>query len=108
LWVPRKSVAAVPRDDYDKHHNAPNQAIEAQYRCASCGDLRCCTSPVKKDQRLCMNCRGTQLETDERESLMWCQYRECRHCPEHLRDVEDLINLVSRLNTSSERVRRAY
>ena len=108
LWVPRKSVAAVPLDDYDKHHNVPAQSVEARYRCTSCGDLRCCTSSVSKDQRLCMNCKGTQLETDERESLTWCQYRECRNCPEHLRDLEDYINLVSRLNSSSERVRRAY
>lgn len=108
LWLGRGSIAAVPLDDFDKHEGVAIETVEARYRCSSCGDLRCCTAPVGRDQRLCMNCRGTQLESDTRPSLKWCQYRECRHCPEHLRDVEDYVNLVSRLNTSSERVHRAY
>jgi hypothetical protein len=53
-----------------------------------------------------MNCRATQLETDERPSLHWCRYRECRNCPEYLLSDADRVNLVSRLNCSSEHVRR--
>lgn len=108
LWLGRGAIAAVPLDDFDHHEGVSHETVEARYRCASCGSIRCCTTDIGRGQRLCMNCKGTQIESNDRPSLGWCQYRECRKCPEHLRDVEDLINLVSRLNTTSERVNRAY
>jgi hypothetical protein len=108
LWRGRGSIAAVPLDELDTKQGVPLETVEARYRCASCGQLRCCSAPAGREQRLCMSCRGTQLESERRPSLKWCLYRECGKCPEHLRDTEDYVNLVSRLNTTSERVRRVY
>ena len=102
IWDDRKHMQTVPLDEVDRHDPQRSQTIEGRYRCRSCGQIRCCTTTKGgTNERLCMNCRGTQLESAERRSLKWCQYRECRRCPEHLRNEEDLINLVSRLNLAS-------
>ncbi len=106
IWSDRQKIRAVPLDDLDKHLTVPLQTIEARYKCQSCGHLRSCTAAAAKE-RLCMNCRGTQLESDERPSLNWCRYRECRACPQYLRTNDDLVNLRSSLNYSSDRVRRS-
>ena len=105
LWTDRKKMRTVPLDELDQRLGVPAATTQAKHRCRGCGHVRCCSSGGPAD-RLCMNCRGTQLETGERASLDWCRYRECKNCPEHLRNVEDLINLVSRLNSSSDRVHR--
>lgn len=105
LWTDRKKMRTVPLDELDQHLGISAQDAEAKYRCKSCSRVMCCTTGSPHD-RLCMNCRGTQLEHGDRPSLGWCRYRECRNCPEHLRNGDDLFNLLSRLNTSSERVRR--
>jgi hypothetical protein len=108
VWDGRKDVHIVPLNDVDKHEGASEQTIDRKYRCQSCGQIRCCTAMKgSTNERLCMSCRGTQLESGYRPSLKLCQYRECRRCPSHLRNEEDFINLVSRLNVSSDRVARS-
>ena len=109
IWTDRKQMHVVPLTDVDKHQGADATTIEAKYRCRSCDQIRCCTMSKGRagNDRLCMNCHGTQLESGERSSFDFCQRRECRNCPEYLRSDEERINLVSRLNLSSDRVRRA-
>src|SRR5579859_4584783 len=106
LWVDRKDMRVVPLDDLDQHLRVAPQTIEARYRCKSCGQLRCCTTEKGSRDRLCMSCRATQLESGDRQSFLWCQYSECRNCPEYLRSPEDLINRISQLNYQSGRVQR--
>jgi len=100
LWAGRAKMRTVPLDELEKHMGVAPAVVEQRYRCASCGNIRCCISGGSQD-RLCMNCRGVQLETESRPSLEWCRYRECRNCPEHLRNAEDLLNLANRLNTNT-------
>jgi hypothetical protein len=108
LWTDRKEMHIVPLHEVDRNLGVAPAMIEAKYRCRSCDQIRCCTTNKggTTNDRLCMSCRGTQLESGERKSFHLCQRRECRNCPDHLRNDEERITLISRLNLSSERVRR--
>jgi hypothetical protein len=107
VWTNKTDMHIVPLTDVDKGLGVAPQLIDAKYRCRSCDQLRCCTTTKgSTNDRLCMSCRGTQLESNERPSLQLCLRRECRNCPEHLPNPVDYINLVTRLNLSSDRVRR--
>jgi hypothetical protein len=104
VWDDRRNMQAVPLDDVARHTGVEKGTIDAQFRCHSCGQVRCCTTAKDgRNERLCMSCRGVQLERDDRPSLRLCQYRECRRCPVHLRTPEDYVNAVSGLNRSPDR-----
>ena len=108
VWTHREHMHAVPLPEVDKALGVTQQLTEGKFRCRSCDQLRCCTTNKggASNDRLCMSCRATQLESGERKSFHWCQRRECRNCPEHLLNDGERINLINRLNLSSDRVRR--
>jgi len=98
LWCGGSDIRYMLRPDYHRaEQSMSDHQIDGIYRCSSCGKIRQCT-PVTEKHRMCCHCFGTIAEKDKRPTLDWCTMKECSHCPDHLENKSDLINLKNRLN----------
>jgi len=98
LWCGGSDIRFMLRSDNARiNEGLSDHNIEGLYQCSSCGKVRTCT-PVTRSQKMCCHCFGSIVEKDIRPTLDWCTMKECKHCPDHLENKSDLVNLKNRLN----------
>jgi hypothetical protein len=102
LWCGGSDIRFMLRVDHARSHEQLSEHhIEGLFRCSSCAKIRTCT-PATKHQKMCCHCYGSIVEKDTRPTLDWCTMRECKHCPDHLENKADLVNLKNRLNREAQ------
>jgi hypothetical protein len=98
IWSGAANISHPPVTDMMRQLKEPEHKIDDLFRCSSCGHIRCCVTMTGTSGRMCRHCIGAFLEKDERPTLHFCTYRECKACPDHLKDSQELINLTTKLN----------
>lgn len=91
-------IKTVPRFDGLRHRGQLDEhGVKNMFQCSSCGKIRACL-PITQHDKMCCACYGRFVEQDQRPMLDWCTMRECRACPDHISNQNDLISLKNRLN----------
>ena len=99
-------ICHPPLTDLERMNGVPEQNVENRYRCQSCGAMRCCTATTGTGHHLCRHCIGVQFEKNERPSLRWCKYEECKNCTDHFESNDKFVAFVNALNRPVGRVVR--
>lgn len=91
-------IESIPMVDVAKDRGYGPDQLRALYACQSCNAVRTCVSRPQNGPQLCMHCYGIMVEKDQRPSLDWCTYDECKACTDYIGSAEQLVQIKTRLN----------
>lgn len=97
-WCGGDEMRLVPlKDLYEMQRSISDEQIETAFRCVSCRKRRTCV-PFTGDHRRCCHCYSVELERSDHPTLDLCTMdRECKVCPDMIRNNNDLVRLKNSL-----------